>query len=155
MKHVHNTLYMFSFFFFSSRRRHTRSYGDWSSDVCSSDLLISPRVGLTVSPNEHFRIHTLLSHRASAPGAEEFLPPGDNGVWLPPQRTFSPLSADRRLDAERTRHVDFEVERDLGAFSAISVRAFRQEVDGQLVTAFGVDVPGLPPANVGHYFIGN
>src|SRR5207248_7837556 len=26
------------FFFFSSRRRHTRSYGDWSSDVCSSDL---------------------------------------------------------------------------------------------------------------------
>src|SRR5207248_5512901 len=27
------------FVFFSSRRRHTRSYGDWSSDVCSSDLL--------------------------------------------------------------------------------------------------------------------
>src|SRR5207248_4802673 len=25
-------------YFFSSRRRHTRSYGDWSSDVCSSDL---------------------------------------------------------------------------------------------------------------------
>src|SRR5215210_1438917 len=27
------------FFFFSSRRRHTRYIGDWSSDVCSSDLL--------------------------------------------------------------------------------------------------------------------
>src|SRR5437764_8125872 len=27
-----------SFFFFSSRRRHTRYIGDWSSDVCSSDL---------------------------------------------------------------------------------------------------------------------
>src|SRR5437763_8935735 len=26
-------------FFFSSRRRHTSSIGDWSSDVCSSDLL--------------------------------------------------------------------------------------------------------------------
>src|SRR5207245_7758329 len=26
-------------FFFSSRRRHTRCYRDWSSDVCSSDLL--------------------------------------------------------------------------------------------------------------------
>src|SRR5437763_9386297 len=26
------------FFFFSSRRRHTRYIGDWSSDVCSSDL---------------------------------------------------------------------------------------------------------------------
>src|SRR5207248_4010045 len=33
------------FFFFSSRRRHTRSYGDWSSDVCSSDL------PTTASPN--------------------------------------------------------------------------------------------------------
>src|SRR6266576_3494660 len=32
---------MFSFFFFSSRRRHTRSLRDWSSDVCSSDLSFS------------------------------------------------------------------------------------------------------------------
>src|SRR5437660_8187860 len=28
------------FFFFSSRRRHTRWPRDWSSDVCSSDLLL-------------------------------------------------------------------------------------------------------------------
>src|SRR5256885_4609162 len=27
-------------FFFSSRRRHTRLQGDWSSDVCSSDLVL-------------------------------------------------------------------------------------------------------------------
>src|SRR2546426_4729440 len=33
------TSYFFFFFFFSSRRRHTRLQGDWSSDVCSSDLL--------------------------------------------------------------------------------------------------------------------
>src|SRR5256885_13890474 len=31
-------LSMMVFFFFSSRRRHTRLQGDWSSDVCSSDL---------------------------------------------------------------------------------------------------------------------
>src|SRR5260221_2898228 len=29
-------------FFFSSRRRHTRSLCDWSSDVCSSDLSVPP-----------------------------------------------------------------------------------------------------------------
>src|SRR2546426_8795024 len=29
------------FFFFSSRRRHTRLQGDWSSDVCSSDLSLA------------------------------------------------------------------------------------------------------------------
>src|SRR5256885_13670818 len=32
-----NLMYIF---FFSSRRRHTRLQGDWSSDVCSSDLAI-------------------------------------------------------------------------------------------------------------------
>src|SRR4051794_6588623 len=31
------------FFFFSSRRRHTRWTGDWSSDVCSSDLVQDER----------------------------------------------------------------------------------------------------------------
>src|SRR5256885_9882748 len=30
-------------FFFSSRRRHTRLQGDWSSDVCSSDLKLTVR----------------------------------------------------------------------------------------------------------------
>src|SRR5258707_10163211 len=30
-----------SFFFFSSRRRHTRYWRDWSSDVCSSDLALA------------------------------------------------------------------------------------------------------------------
>src|SRR5699024_11693127 len=31
-------------FFFSSRRRHTRSKRDWSSDVCSSDLRTSGKL---------------------------------------------------------------------------------------------------------------
>src|SRR5437016_10168614 len=31
--------FFFLFFFFSSRRRHTRLVSDWSSDVCSSDLI--------------------------------------------------------------------------------------------------------------------
>src|SRR5579883_2955410 len=35
----------FFFFFFSSRRRHTRFSRDWSSDVCSSDLIgVPPRL---------------------------------------------------------------------------------------------------------------
>src|SRR2546422_1237476 len=33
-----NSCRMYSYFFFSSRRRHTRCSRDWSSDVCSSDL---------------------------------------------------------------------------------------------------------------------
>src|SRR5699024_2957952 len=35
---IYLTCYLNSYFFFSSRRRHTISKRDWSSDVCSSDL---------------------------------------------------------------------------------------------------------------------
>src|SRR5207302_7244355 len=40
------------FFFFSSRRRHTRFSRDWSSDVCSSDLIVAATallVGFAIS----------------------------------------------------------------------------------------------------------
>src|SRR5688500_20136632 len=43
-------------FFFSSRRRHTRLQGDWSSDVCSSDL----------KPKRVAKIMSRLRSRASA-----------------------------------------------------------------------------------------
>src|SRR5206468_8586870 len=43
-------------FFFSSRRRHTRSDRDWSSDVCSSDLLDTVGCGIrsrrSISPTD-------------------------------------------------------------------------------------------------------
>src|SRR5947209_17052406 len=37
-------------FFFSSRRRHTRYWRDWSSDVCSSDLTLYGNVPLITTP---------------------------------------------------------------------------------------------------------
>src|SRR5437764_11812231 len=40
---------MINYFFFSSRRRHTRYIGDWSSDVCSSDLNIDARIVSTTT----------------------------------------------------------------------------------------------------------
>src|SRR6267143_6820979 len=39
-----------SFFFFSSRRRHTRWNCDWSSDVCSSDLHPKAIAGVDPDP---------------------------------------------------------------------------------------------------------
>src|SRR5256885_3341232 len=47
-----------SFFFFSSRRRHTRLQGDWSSDVCSSDLLAEGKseVQTVVAANQALRL---------------------------------------------------------------------------------------------------
>ena len=40
-------------FFFSSRRRHTRLQGDWSSDVCSSDLLRFRQGGFVKLPSDY------------------------------------------------------------------------------------------------------
>lgn len=122
-------------------------------DYLENRSLVSPRVALTIEPAEHFRVSTMLSSRAVAPGAEEFMPRMDSGIWLPPQRTFSSLVSDRPLEAERTNHVEVEVERDI-ASATVSLRAFRQHVADQLVTLFGIQVPGAP-AVVGHYFLGN
>src|SRR3712207_8904877 len=39
-------------FFFSSRRRHTRYWRDWSSDVCSSDLAARPEERDELAPSD-------------------------------------------------------------------------------------------------------
>ncbi len=116
--------------------------------------LLSPRVELTLSPEGHFRIGSLVSQRATAPGAEEFLAPADAALLLPPQRTFSPLNPGTPLLAERTTHAEINAERDIES-ATVSVRVFHQQVSDQLVTMFGVDMPGRPGAEVGHYFLGN
>src|SRR5258705_1693891 len=52
--HLAGGLVCVSVFFFASRRRHTRCLSDWSSDVCSSDLL---RLG--VAPGSHAQTKAL------------------------------------------------------------------------------------------------
>src|SRR5438067_9847996 len=71
----------FFFFFFSSRRRHTRSKRDWSSDVCSSDLVRSTtawrrstpstgasldRAPLPLARQQHPALHLVLKDVGSA-----------------------------------------------------------------------------------------
>src|SRR2546426_7412976 len=46
-------------FFFSSRRRHTRLQGDWSSDVCSSDLAEYNRWAYSTPPEKQFAVKDL------------------------------------------------------------------------------------------------
>src|SRR5256885_7004592 len=68
------------FFFFSSRRRHTRLQGDWSSDVCSSDLLEGLGGGATGAAD-------LLTWGAvRSPMAARF------GVFIGPRRRLVPSS---------------------------------------------------------------
>jgi hypothetical protein len=123
-------------------------------DYLSRRALLSPRAELTLSPTDTTRFTAAISQRALAPGAEEFLPPGDSGVWLPPQRTFSSFNANDPFVAERAISASAGVEHDFGT-STFVVRAFRQHVDDQLVTVFGAELPGQPTAKIGHYLVGN
>jgi len=123
-------------------------------DYLKNRSLISPRFEVTITPADQLRITSSVSRRALAPGAEEFVPPGDNGIWLPPQRTFSSLGPRGGFTAEETLQSDVSVERDFGA-STVSLRAFRQHVDDQLVTIFGAEIPGQPASKLGHYVVGN
>src|SRR6266576_3991655 len=59
------------FFFFSSRRRHTRSLRDWSSDVCSSDL------GAVWVPTNFRLMPDEVAWLATASGAKAFVCHGD------------------------------------------------------------------------------
>src|SRR2546426_8772381 len=84
------------FFFFSSRRRHTRLQGDWSSDVCSSDLA-----------EESTRVHSRQSGQQRRGGATSVsrTPRGRKTKAVHPwQRTTGPgqrhRSEERRVGKE-------------------------------------------------------
>src|SRR5260370_29724044 len=74
--------YNMCFFFFSSRRRHTRFKCDWSSDVCSSDLvrtLGETRHRSSVVPN----FIGELTHASIHPGvSRQKLASGQGGNWV-------------------------------------------------------------------------
>ena len=114
----------------------------------------SPRASVTISPTESqkLKVRALVSRRALAPGAEEFLPPA-TGLWLPPERTFSPVSARRGFTPEQIDHVEVGAQREWAGDFVVGVRAFRQAVDDQLITVFGVAVPGTAAASIGHYYV--
>jgi hypothetical protein len=115
--------------------------------------LMSPRVGLTVSPRKGTRMSAVVRQRMVVPGAEEFLPRAMTGPALPPERTFAAFEG-HDMRVERFRGMDFLVEHQVGDAYVLGFRRFYQNVDDQLVTMFRV-VPEGSPESVGHYYVGN
>src|SRR5256885_2901013 len=86
------------FFFFSSRRRHTRLQGDWSSDVCSSDLGVSNAI---VDPDLFERFRLVITEEAFL--LIEGQVQNSDGVVLIKARDIKPLvhrSEERRVGKE-------------------------------------------------------
>src|SRR5690348_17681965 len=88
---------MFFFFFFSSRRRHTRWTGDWSSDVCSSDLFC-----MCPSPKDGPRGASLATREAHLGGPAEAKGRGGFELQWPPASItrVSGRSEERRVGKE-------------------------------------------------------
>src|SRR5207245_7317699 len=92
--------------FFSSRRRHTRCYRDWSSDVCSSDL--NARIGSGVLPMNRRPVEGSWPFRVSFQVVENRGPPHPSplpkGEGIPPRRCPFPFvhgrSEERRVGKE-------------------------------------------------------
>src|SRR5262245_53421802 len=71
------------FFFFSSRRRHTRCLSDWSSDVCSSDLGVQRPVQCRLTRPVEAVDHEAAKRCGAAPPAAPLpagTPPGETPV---------------------------------------------------------------------------
>ncbi len=125
-------------------------------DYLENRGLLSPRLGFTLTA-EGARVRAVVEQRMVAPGAEEFLSSSASGPWLPPERTFAPLVGASAADAfrvERSRSYDVTFEREIGDAHVLGIGKFHQSVDDQLVTLFGVRMPG-GPKSVGHYYVGN
>jgi hypothetical protein len=123
-------------------------------DYLADRGLWSPRASIAIrpSPRDSLMFRATASHREVAPGAEEFLPPSI-GPWLPPQRTFAHVSQ-AAFRPERHDQVEMAVERTWPGDILVGVRAFRQRVEDQVVTLFGVAVADVP-AGIGHYQVGS
>lgn len=118
-------------------------------DYLGGHGLVSPSLRTTFALTPTTRVYARASVRNIAPGAEEFVPPAD--AWVPPQRTFATLTG-KRFDTEQVRHGEVGVTRSFGE-TALSLAAFVQTVDDQLVTVFGAADPGRLIAAGGHYAV--
>jgi hypothetical protein len=125
-----------------------------SYDYLGDPHLFSPRASVTLRPfgGDNLRVRTTYAHRETAPGAEEFMPSSD-GPWLPPERTFSSVSH-HAINPQRVDHAELAFERNWPGNMVVGVRAFRQRIDNQVVTIFGVTSNDVSPA-VGHYLVGS
>jgi hypothetical protein len=125
-------------------------------DYLEDEGQFSPRVSIAFAPIDGVdtvRVRIAAAHREMAPGAEEFVPSATFGVWLPPERTFSPISTRRGFVPERMNHYEIAAERDLTDEIVLGARVFRQRVDDQMITLFGVSLPDRAATDIGHYYV--
>jgi hypothetical protein len=123
-------------------------------DYLADPTLVSASMGVRASIAPRTTIVASVAPRMIAPGADQFVPPATSGVWLPPERTFSPLDPADLLRPEHVARYDATLEARLRSGEdgpILRAGRFAEVVTNQLATFLG-----LPEAaTTGHNFVGS
>ena len=113
--------------------------------LCSADVSV---VGLSGRcPTIRCGSASPRLHREMAPGAEEFVAPVERPLAAAGAHVLVVCHVPAELRPEKVDVVEISGERPVGGDVVVAVRAFRQQVDDQLVTLFGATRPdGAPVA---------
>src|SRR5262249_57665430 len=107
-------------FFFSSRRRHTRLVSDWSSDVCSSDLVRSRAASISVAMFAmHQGINFLIADMATEIEAARLLT--WQAAWLLDRGERAPLPSSfaKRFSADTAMKVTTDAVQAFGGYGSL------------------------------------
>src|SRR5258706_8446684 len=121
---------MLAFFFFSSRRRHTRLVSDWSSDVCSSDLFQTLNVVLPIG----ISFYTFQQTSYNIDVYRSRLQPENNfGIYAVfvaffPHITSGPIDRGPSLLPQFRQKTDFKTERVVEGLRQVLWGVFKKTV---------------------------
>lgn len=122
-------------------------------DYLAEPTLVGGTLGVEQAVTTRVSIRASTTRHRVAPGADVFQPPAAEGVWLPPDRTFSALDGQSLHAATIDRHEVGVVWSVLtsGAVTPLEVRVerFREVAIGQVATLFGTDAA----SRVGHFHV--
>src|SRR2546426_5490584 len=134
------------FFFFSSRRRHTRLQGDWSSDVCSSDLFrpeFLAAIDWALAPHEDQRPQSVPEWREALLGAAK----------SPPRtQVAQPRTTPASFDPNLLKQLEAELAQHLGPIAPVMVRnaAKKAATQEELVQMLAADISASIPRAAFH-----
>jgi hypothetical protein len=117
-------------------------------DYLDDPQLLSGRIGIRTEVDRHLAFVATASSGMVAPGAAEFAPPERSGAWLPPERTFSTLSAGP-FRPEQVVHYSGGVDATIVEGTVVTLRRFSEVTRDQIATVFGLD----DETDVGHYYV--
>ncbi|MCC7043934.1 MAG: carboxypeptidase regulatory-like domain-containing protein [Acidobacteria bacterium] len=124
-------------------------------EYLAEPTLVSAHLGLRQQIAPRIFLVAAASPRMVAPGADQFAPPASAGVWLPAERTFSPLDRSDALRSQRVEAYEAGADAVLGRVAGtdadvtLRVRHFSEQSWNQIATIFGLD----EASQVGHYYI--